>query len=465
MGQNVVKSESVASAETLFSSDERTKLEYIFRTLCRPPQRGYCHLKDVMRSDSCLGYLSEDLRKNLYQFFLHVIPPNEKMNRDDREPKDVVYYDDFLVSCAHILKGSSSEKARLMCCLATGRFGQEVSYCEMLTALRRMLTAYMAFSRKSPEYSSWRFADINGEIATAFSSYLGQDLFFQGQAQCDTADSEPNSMSSEDDVERWLTRCPVLLNMIDMIFSTAFPIGSEEEYLRLRTMMIPLTQNAEWDKFNTILNVTNALVVNHAIPIELRSKWRFLFSTTVHGSSFTTFTGHIMNKGSTLIIIRDRDGHVFGAFAEEGWEHNGQFYGSNKTFLFSLNPIVDVYPSSGYNHHYQYFNQGQETIPNGIGFGGQFNYFGLWIDAEFGSGHSRAQPKNTTFNSPQLSAKENFEIDYMEVWGIGEEKKPTSEDEEDGVPKSILDKDPEAKAILSLIGRAPISEGLREEDP
>ena len=30
---------------------------------------------------------------------------------------------------------------------------------------------------------------------------------------------------------------------------------------------------------------------------------------------------------------------------------------------------------------------------------------------------------------------------------------------------SILDKDPEAKAMLSLIDKGPISEGLRETDP
>ena len=30
--------------------------------------------------------------------------------------------------------------------------------------------------------------------------------------------------------------------------------------------------------------------------------------------------------------------------------------------------------------------------------------------------------------------------------------------------KSVLDKDPEAQAMLSLIGKGPVSEGLREGD-
>ena len=50
--------------------------------------------------------------------------------------------------------------------------------------------------------------------------------------------------------------------------------------------------------------------------------------------------------------------------------------------------------------------------------GGQFDYFGLWIDDTFNTGHSKAAPKSTTYNSPQLSAAPEFEVDTIEVWGI-----------------------------------------------
>ena len=51
--------------------------------------------------------------------------------------------------------------------------------------------------------------------------------------------------------------------------------------------------------------------------------------------------------------------------------------------------------------------------------GGQFDYFGLWINQEFGEGHSRARPKCTTYDSPQLSSKEDFTIETVEVWAVG----------------------------------------------
>ena len=65
--------------------------------------------------------------------------------------------------------------------------------------------------------------------------------------------------------------------------------------------------------------------------------------------------------------------------------------------------------------------------------GGQFEYFGLWIDHSFSVGHSKANPKCTTYGSPQLSAKADFEVDMIEVWAVGPEKKVEGEDLSDEV--------------------------------
>lgn len=52
--------------------------------------------------------------------------------------------------------------------------------------------------------------------------------------------------------------------------------------------------------------------------------------------------------------------------------------------------------------------------------GGQHGYFGLWVDSDYGKGHSKAKPRCTTYNSPQLSAKEDFTLDAVEVWAVGD---------------------------------------------
>lgn len=58
------------------------------------------------------------------------------------------------------------------------------------------------------------------------------------------------------------------------------------------------------------------------------------------------------------------------------------------------------------------------------GMGGQHGYFGLWLDSDFGRGHSRARPKCTTYGSPQLSGDEDFTLDSMEVWAVGKPPEP-----------------------------------------
>ncbi|XP_030045335.1 MTOR-associated protein MEAK7-like isoform X2 [Microcaecilia unicolor] len=133
--------------------------------------------------------------------------------------------------------------------------------------------------------------------------------------------------------------------------------------------------------------------------------------------------------------------------------------GDNRCFLFSVFPRLEVYTYTGYNDHYMYLNHGQQTMPNGLGMGGQHNYFGLWIDSNYGKGHSKAKPKCTTYNSPQLSAQDDFLLDALEVWAVGD------------LPESvllkgktsILDVDPEAQALLEMTGKSRQSAGLRDQ--
>lgn len=60
-----------------------------------------------------------------------------------------------------------------------------------------------------------------------------------------------------------------------------------------------------------------------------------------------------------------------------------------------------------------------------LGMGGQFEYWGLWIDSEYGIGEC-SETCTTYKNYIQLSATKSFKIRNVEVWGVGE--KPKSEE-------------------------------------
>lgn len=91
------------------------------------------------------------------------------------------------------------------------------------------------------------------------------------------------------------------------------------------------------------------------------------------------------------------------------------------------------------------------------GMGGQFNYFGLYIDASFDKGHCNAQPLSTTYNSPMLSKTTEFLVDTIEVWRIG--PKPVSKQVK---KKGILDGTAEDQALLEMAGKKMHSKELRE---
>jgi hypothetical protein len=55
----------------------------------------------------------------------------------------------------------------------------------------------------------------------------------------------------------------------------------------------------------------------------------------------------------------------------------------------------------------------QTYLYNLIGLGGQLEYFGLWLDAEYGVG--KCAPSCSSFVSPQLSIDQDFKYDHLEV--------------------------------------------------
>ncbi|KAI7891710.1 TLD-domain-containing protein [Mucor mucedo] len=140
----------------------------------------------------------------------------------------------------------------------------------------------------------------------------------------------------------------------------------------------------------------------------------------------------MIGKGSTVIVIKAKDGSVFGGYADERWECGTEWYGNSSNFLFRLTEGYGGWPGTTANGHYQYLCWGKKTLPNGMGLGGQFEYAGLWMETDFMHGHSRGGPLCTTFDSPRLSREENFLVDEVEVWLVKPLKRDENEEAMEG---------------------------------
>ena len=68
------------------------------------------------------------------------------------------------------------------------------------------------------------------------------------------------------------------------------------------------------------------------------------------------------------------------------------------------------------------------------GMGGQLEYFGLWIDSDYGKG--KCSPSCSTFNCRQLSSQPEFKIERLEVWAVGPE--PVKDEDESVFTKNLF---------------------------
>ncbi|XP_023128183.2 nuclear receptor coactivator 7 isoform X2 [Amphiprion ocellaris] len=136
--------------------------------------------------------------------------------------------------------------------------------------------------------------------------------------------------------------------------------------------------------------------------------WRLAYSTVKHGTSLKTLYRSLAEVDSpVLLVIKDMDNQIFGAFSTHPFRVSEHCYGTGETFLYSFCPEIKVYRWTGEN---SYFVKGNTDSLQMGGGGGQL---GLWLDAELYRGTTT---KCATFNNQPLSSQQDFNIHSVEVW-------------------------------------------------
>ncbi|KAI4824109.1 hypothetical protein KUCAC02_012652 [Chaenocephalus aceratus] len=228
---------------------------------------------------------------------------------------------------------------------------------------------------------------------------------------------KPSDQGCDDScLEDWIFRTPQVSLYLEMLVSEGLDVSLSG---RPAPTLLPPCRDTPWKDLRCLLDLPSLMFLAPQLPDSYSAPWRLVFSTQLHGESFSRMVTGLTKCGPTLLLIRDTKGHIFGGFASHAWELRPKFQGDSRCFLFTVFPRLRVYTATGYNEHFMYLNQNQQTMPNGLGMGGQHGYFGLWLDSDFGRGHSRARPRCTTYGSPQLSEEEDFRLDSVEVWAVG----------------------------------------------
>ncbi|XP_076901239.1 uncharacterized protein LOC143555601 isoform X2 [Bidens hawaiensis] len=263
-----------------------------------------------------------------------------------------------------------------------------------------------------------------------------------------TKDSEGNSEKSMsfEDFRSWLHLVPSARKFLTSLLK---PSSSNSQ--------VPnLTHQEHIDYNMLLLKEEYAWLIGGALSHQELSEWKLLYHSSLNGLSFNTFLGNISNaEGPTVLIIKDKEGYIYGGYASQPWERHADFYGDMKSFLFQLYPKASIYRPTGANNNIQWcaVNFSSDSIPNGIGFGGRAGHFNLFISSNFDSGHTFTGP---TFNNPCLSNNNHIYPDVIECWGIV--LKGAQQEKQNGLKGTVLERFKEDRNMLNLVGIANSSD-------
>ncbi|RYR53296.1 hypothetical protein Ahy_A06g028315 isoform A [Arachis hypogaea] len=262
------------------------------------------------------------------------------------------------------------------------------------------------------------------------------------------------SMSFED-FRSWCTHAPSARKLLG---SLLMPPDSGIWYLvsgRPGSQIPNLLTSNDIDPSILLLRKEYAWHIGGALSQHELEDWMLLYHSSVNGLSFNTFLGNISNhQGPSVLIIKDKEGYIYGGYASQPWERHADFYGDLKCFLFQLNPKASIFRPTGANHNLQWcaINFSSADIPNGIGFGGRVSHYGVFISANFDQGHTFAC---STFGSPCLSKTNRILPEVIECWGVTQ---GTVLGKNDAVKGTILERFKEDRHMLNMVGLANSSE-------
>uniref|UniRef100_A0A671KN61 Nuclear receptor coactivator 7-like n=1 Tax=Sinocyclocheilus anshuiensis TaxID=1608454 RepID=A0A671KN61_9TELE len=159
---------------------------------------------------------------------------------------------------------------------------------------------------------------------------------------------------------------------------------------------------------SALLEDTHIEKLSTRLPARVQGyPWRLVYSTVVHGTSLKTLYRNLMELDCpVLMVIKDMDNQIFGAFSTHPFRLSEHYYGTGETFLYSFCPEIKVYRWKGEN---SYFVKGNT---DSLQIGGGGGHLGLWLDADLYHGTTS---KCSTFNNLPLSSKQDFTIQNLEV--------------------------------------------------
>jgi len=166
------------------------------------------------------------------------------------------------------------------------------------------------------------------------------------------------------------------------------------------------------DSSSEILNTNQIKELHSRLPSYHQYTSLFkIFSLSIDGSALKSFYNKCEEINNSVLVIKDDDDNIFGAYASEVFTPTSKFSGTGECFLFTFykGNKIHIYPSTGINDNYMYCDDEQ------VCFGCSDDYFSLALRNNLLDGYSRY---TQTYKNESLNNKDKFVIIKLEVWGF-----------------------------------------------
>ncbi|XP_052172862.1 uncharacterized protein LOC127788521 isoform X3 [Diospyros lotus] len=197
--------------------------------------------------------------------------------------------------------------------------------------------------------------DIRYQQSSGTQSKSPQDglfVFLNAANFSKTREGCDESMSFED-FRKWCALLPSVRRYLGSLLSPSDSGRPGSQVPRLLHM-----QHVDSDSL--LLKKEYAWLIGGALTHPELNEWKLLYHSTYNGLSFSTFLGNILNdKGPTVLIVKDKEGYVYGGCASQPWERHADFYGDMKSFLFQLYPTASIFRPTGANNNLQWVLEGR----------------------------------------------------------------------------------------------------------
>lgn len=131
------------------------------------------------------------------------------------------------------------------------------------------------------------------------------------------------------------------------------------------------------------------------------------YTTRRHGWNLLSFYSMLDGKGPTILVVKDTEDNIFGAFCSASWKRSNEVYGNGRSFVFTLRPHMQAFVWSGLENSFMY------TRRDAVFVGGGKKGIALCLQLDDERGFTQ---ECQTFLSPALSEHGSFRCEVVEAW-------------------------------------------------